>query len=115
MTPEGILVLTKPGGEVVFSTLWFNPDPPIPGSNLKLLPNGTFVVGKVPTTHYVSGQVPNDPCGTWRKYDPVNDRSAPEREGFLGGIGYNDKTYQYVGYGNNTKGGQPCIGQGKIY
>lgn len=51
-----------------------------------------------------------DTCGIFKKYDPINDRSAPEREGVLGGIGYRDKVYQYVGYGNNDFG-WACAGQ----
>lgn len=55
-------------------------------------------------------------CGTFVKYDPVNNRTDPEYYGVPSGFNYKDETVTYVGYGSG-KGcsihGMPmenCIG-----
>jgi hypothetical protein len=47
------------------------------------------------------------PCGTFMKYDPINQRNYPELYGFAGGLDYDMTTIEYVGYGNVSCGLQP--------
>jgi hypothetical protein len=49
---------------------------------------------------------PSTPCGTFVTYDPINDKNAPARNGFVAGT-YVDASKVYVGLGDNTV----CFGE----
>lgn len=45
------------------------------------------------------------PCGTFMKYDVVNQLNFPQLYGFSAGLAYDLTSIEYVGYGNSSCGG----------